>query len=190
MMVPDGTDEEALSHMTVINIFRAQLLLALVVWALVAAAYILPWLKSLDRAQAQRAIAVLNAFRYVGLVFVVPGVVGPNLATGFAVPTAYGDLLTSLLAIGALLSFRVKPLFWSLIVAFNVVGTVDLIDAVARTIYFGVPASAGQLGAAYYIPIVYVPLLMVMHVVAFFLLLSPTRRTLGSAAQTAKMAGA
>jgi len=32
---------------------------------------------------------------------------------------------------------------------------------------------AGQLGAAYAIPVIYVPLLMITHVTAFYLLLRP-----------------
>lgn len=162
--------------MLVVNIFRVQLLLGLLTWAIVVVVYVLPWLKSLGRAEAQRAIAALNAFRFIGLVFVVPGVVGSNLPVGFAAPAAYGDLATSLLAICALLLFRIRPLFWGFVVAFNVVGAVDLIDATARTIYFGVPEAAGQMGAAYFIPIVYVPLLMLTHVVAFYLLFSPAHQ--------------
>lgn len=161
--------------MSVINIFRVQLLLGFVTWALVLGAYALPWLKSLDRREAQRAIAALNAFRFLGLMFVVPGVVGPNLPVGFAAPAAYGDLATSLLAICAFLVFPIRPLFWAFVIAFNIVGAADLIDATIRTIYFGVPAAAGQMGAAYAIPIIYVPLLMLAHVLAFYLLVSPAR---------------
>jgi hypothetical protein len=158
------------------NIFRVQLSLGLVAWALVVVTYVVPWLKSLGRAEALRAIAALNAFRFAGLVFVLPGVVGSNLSAGFTGPAAYGDLATSLLAICAFASFRIKPLFWGFVIAFNVVGFADLIDATIRTIYFGVPAAAGQLGAAYFIVIVYVPLLMLTHLVALYLLLSPARR--------------
>jgi hypothetical protein len=35
------------------------------------------------------------------------------------------------------------------------------------------PALAGELGATYAIPIIYVPLLMITHIVAFYLLLRP-----------------
>lgn len=161
--------------MAIVNIFRVQLLLGLVVWALLVVTYVLPWLKSLGRAEAQRAIAALNAFRFAGLVFVLPGVVGPGLPSGFAVPAAYGDLATSILAICAFALFRFRPVFWGFVIAFNAVGAVDLIDATVRTIHFGIPAAAGQLGAAYAILIIYVPLLMVMHLVAFYLLLSPVR---------------
>jgi len=40
----------------------------------------------------------------------------------------------------------------------------------------GLPARAGELGAAYAIPILYVPLLMITHVVAFYFLARPSAR--------------
>lgn len=36
---------------------------------------------------------------------------------------------------------------------------------------------AGQLGAAYVIPVIYVPALMITHVAAFYLLLRPQPKT-------------
>ncbi len=68
---------------------------------------------------------------------------------------------------------RIRPLFWFFVVAFNLVGTVDLILDYYHAIRVGLPAMAGQLGATYAIPIIYVPLLMITHVVAFYLLLRP-----------------
>ena len=53
-------------------------------WLLCFGAYIWPWLKSMDRVEAQRAIATLHSFRFFGLVFIVPGVVGPDLPADFA----------------------------------------------------------------------------------------------------------
>jgi hypothetical protein len=39
--------------------------------------------------------------RFIGLSLLVPGVVSPLLPPGFAVPTAYGDLVAGILAIVA-----------------------------------------------------------------------------------------
>ena len=109
-----------------------------------------------------------------GLVFILPGVVGPNLpAAGFATFAAYWDLATGLLAILALLTVRIRPLFWLFVAAFNLVGTIDFILDYYHANQVGLPALAGQLGAAYAIPIIYVPVLMITHVVAFYLLLRP-----------------
>jgi hypothetical protein len=58
-------------------------------------------------------------------------------------------------------------------VAFNLVGVVDLILDYYHAIQVGLPAQAGQLGAMYWIPILYVPLLMITHIMAFYWLLRP-----------------
>ena len=73
----------------------------------------------------------------------------------------------------ALLAVRLRPLFWLLVVAFNVVGTVDLIVDYYDAIQVGLPAHAEWLGATYAIPIIYVPLLMITHIAAFYFLLRP-----------------
>jgi hypothetical protein len=156
------------------TIFNLQLILGYVAWLLCFGVYVMPRLKSMDPVAAQRAIATLHSFRFFGLVFILPGVVGPNLpAAGFATFAAYWDLATGLLAMLALLTVRIRPLFWLFVAAFNVVGIVDLILDYYHAIRVGLPALAGQLGATYAIPIIYVPLLMITHVVAFYLLLRP-----------------
>jgi len=112
-------------------------------------------------------------FRFFGLVFILPGVVGPGLPAGFAAFAAYWDLATGVLAILALLTVRIRPLFWLFVVDFNLVGAADIILDYYHAIQVGLPALAGQLGATYAIPIIYVPVLMITHVVAFYLLLRP-----------------
>jgi hypothetical protein len=123
----------------------------------------------MDSIEAQRAIATLHSFRFFGLVFILPGVVG-NLPEGFATFAAYGDFTTGLLAILALLTVRIRPVFWLFVVAFNLVGSADLIIDYYNATQLGLPALAGELGSTYVIPIIYVPLLMITHVVAFYLL--------------------
>src|SRR5580704_4700528 len=108
------------------TLFRIHLVLGYAAWMLCFGTYIWPRLKLADRVEAHRAIATLHSFRFFGLVFILPGVVG-NLPPDFAVGAAYGDFATGLLAMLALLAVRVRPLFWALVVAFNVVGTADLI---------------------------------------------------------------
>lgn len=161
-------------------IFNTHLVLGYVVWLLCFVAYIWPKLKSLDRAQAQRAIATLHSFRFFGLVFLLPGVVG-SLPASFATFAAYGDFATGLLAILALLTIRLRPLFRSFVIAFNLVGIADLILDYYHATQAGLPALAGQLGATYAIAILYVPLLMITHVAAFYLLLSPRAKAAGPA---------
>jgi hypothetical protein len=158
------------------TIFRLHLILGYVAWLLCFGVYILPKLKSMNLVAAQRAIATLHSFRFFGLVFILPGVVG-NLPADFATFAAYWDLATGVLAMLALLTVRIRPLFWLFVIAFNLVGLVDLILDYYHATRLGIPALAGQLGAAYAIPIIYVPLLMITHVVAFYLLLRRQPKT-------------
>jgi hypothetical protein len=155
------------------TIFQIHLVLGYVPWLLCFGAYVRPRLKAMDGAEAQRAIATLHSFRFFGLVFLIPGVVGANLPAGFAAFAAYGDFATGVLAILALLTARIRPLFWPLVVAFNLVGAADLIIDYYHGNQLGLPALAGELGATYAIPIIYVPVLMITHVVAFYLLVRP-----------------
>ncbi|MGO6670615.1 hypothetical protein [Rhizobium ruizarguesonis] len=155
------------------SIFQTHLVLGYVAWLLCFGAYILPWLTSMDSVKAHRAIATLHSFRFFGLVFLLPGVVGPNLPASFATFAAFGDLAAGLLAMLALVTIRMRPVFWLFVVAFNLVGMGDLVLDYYHAIQAGLPARAGELGAAYTIPIIYVPLLMITHVFAFYLLLRP-----------------
>ncbi len=158
------------------TIFNVHLILGYVAWLLCFGVYVLPRLKSMDLIAAQRAIATLHSFRFFGLVFILPGVIG-NLPANFATFAAYWDLATGVLAMLALLTVRIRPLFWVFVAAFNLVGAVDLILDYYHAIQAGIPALAGQMGAAYAIPIIYVPLLMITHITAFYLLLRPQPKT-------------
>ena len=70
----------------------------------------------------------------------------------------------------ALVTVRIRPLFWLFVGAFNLVGTLDLVLDYYHATKVGLPALAGQLGATYVIPIIYVPVLMITHIAAFYLL--------------------
>ena len=158
-------------------IFQTHLVLGYVAWLLCLSAYIWPWLTSIERAAAQRAIATLHSFRFFGLVFILPGIVSPDLPASFATFAAYGDFATGVLAMLALLTVRIRQLFLPFVVAFNVVGMVDLIVDYYQAIQADLPAHAGLLGATYAIPVIYVPLLMITHIAAFYFLLRPHQKT-------------
>jgi len=152
--------------MSIRAIFGLQVLMSFAGYILIARFYVAPRLAALPLRVALIPLLLLHAFRHVGMVFLVPTVVGPSLPTAFAVPAAYGDLLAALLAIAAL---RME---WSSAIAlvwpFNVVGTLDLINA----FYQGLRNNV-LLGAAYYIPTFVVPALFVTHAMIFAML---TRR--------------
>lgn len=155
------------------TLFEIHLVLGYVACLACFSAYVLPRLRLMERAEAQRVIATVHSFRFFGLVFILPGVVGPNLPAGFATFAAYGDFATGILALLALLTVRVRPLFWLFVVAFNLVGAVDIVVDYYHAVRVGLPALAGQLGATYVIPVIYVPMLMITHIVAFYWLVRP-----------------
>jgi hypothetical protein len=94
---------------------------------------------------------------------------------------AYSDLAAALLAVVALLTVRVRFLFWPLVLAFNLVGLADLMIDTAPAVSVNLPSIAGQLGAGYAIPMLYVPALFRTHLLAFWLLLRPGRAPARSA---------
>jgi hypothetical protein len=151
-------------------IFLIDMSLGYLAAALCTFTYIWPKLRAMDPVEAQRAIATLHSFRFFGLVFILPGFVGPHLPPAFAVPAAYGDFSAGVLAILALLTVRIRGLFWLFVMAFNVVGLVDLIMDTAVAVSIDLPSKAGQLGAAYAIPMLYVPFLFWTHLLAFWML--------------------
>ena len=157
-------------------IFQIHLVLGYVAWLLCFSVYLGPRLRSMGGVEAHRAIATLHSFRFFGLVFILPGVIGPNLPAGFAAFAAYWDFATGILAMLALLTVRIRPLFWLFVVAFNLVGTIDLVLDYYHAVQAGLPALAGQLGATYAIPIIYVPVLMITHFVALYWLVRPQHK--------------
>jgi hypothetical protein len=156
-------------------IFNVQLALGYGPWLICFGAYVWPRLRAMSPVDAQRTIAMLHSFRFFGLVFILPGVVGPALPAAFALPAAWGDFATGVLAMLALLAVRVRPLFWTLVVAFNLLGLLDILVDYYNGVRLDLPALSGQLGATYVIPIVYVPILMITHWAAFILLLRPAK---------------
>jgi len=140
-----------------------------IAWGIVAAWYVWPQLRGRSRADAMRPLLVLHSFRFVGLSFLVPGVVSPDLPAAWAASAAYGDLIAAMLALLALAGLKSSlgtPLVW----VFNVWGSADLLYAFYEANRLGL--DPGLLGAGYFIVTVFVPLLLITHGLLFRLLLS------------------
>jgi hypothetical protein len=157
-------------------VFLIHLIVGYVAWLLCFSVYLLPRLKSIGHFEAQRFIATVHSLRFFGLVSILPGIVGPHLPTSFAVFAAYGDFAAGILALCALISVRIGPLFWFFVIAFNLTGAADILIDYYHAIRANLPSATGQLGAAYAIPILYVPLLMITHVVALYWLVRQPRQ--------------
>ena len=148
--------------------FFVSIAFSFIAWGIVTARYVWPELRVRPRAEALRPLLVLHSFRFIGLAFLVPGVVSPDLPSAFALSAAYGDLIAAILA---LLSLRSLSSAAGVVIAwiFNLWGSADLLNAFYQANHAGV--MAGQLGAAYFIPTFIVPLLLITHGVAFRILL-------------------
>src|SRR6516162_5058785 len=148
--------------------FFLSIAFSFIAWGMVNARYIWPQLRLRQRAEALRPLLLLHSFRFVGLAFLVPGVVSPDLPSAFAHAAAYGDIIAAILALLSLLSL---PSAVGVAVAwiFNLWGSVDLLNAFYQANHAGL--LAGQLGAAYFIPTLVVPLLLITHGLAFRILL-------------------
>ena len=147
-----------------------------IAWGIVTASYIWPELRFRPRAEGLRPVLMLHSFRFIGLAFLVPGVVSPDLPSAFAHSAAYGDIIAAILA---LLSLLLLPSAAGVAVAwiFNLWGTVDILNAFYQANHAGL--LAGQLGAAFFLPTLVVPLLVITHGLAFrILLLEPQNESL------------
>ncbi len=152
--------------------FFTSIAFGFVAWGTVSTRYIWPSLRHRSRAEALRPLLALHGFRFIGLAFLVPGVVSPDLPAAFAHSAAYGDVVAAALA---LLSLSALPRAVGFVIAwiFNVWGTADLVNAFYQANHAGL--LPGQLGATYFIPTLVVPLLLITHGLAFRVLLQ--RRT-------------
>ena len=133
-------------------------------WATIFAALIWPKMKQQPRVQRLKTLAAISFFRYFATTVFIAGLASRLLPRGFADPTAFGDLISLALAYVAFIALqrpraeatRLLPVW-----IFNVVGAADLLLAlVLGPLLISDP---GNLGLAYIIPTVYVPLLLVAH---------------------------
>ena len=152
--------------MTSEQIFLLQFMLSLFVWGMIARWVFAPALKTKSTHEALFWLAIPHAFRHIGLVFLVPGVVSSEMPDSFSTLAAYGDLATGVIAMLALVALRYK---WSGAIAivwlFNVLGTIDLARALSQT------QAVLHFESAWFIPTLLVPLLLVTHIMIFVRLL-------------------
>jgi hypothetical protein len=146
------------------NILTLNLAFSTLVFWVAAKLYVLPTLSDCEPSTILLPVLLLHSLRHLGLMFLAPGAVYPGIPPQFTHPAAYGDLLTAVLALLAIPAVAsrarsAKVLVW----IFNIVGSLDLIDAITlATVYDAAPF----MGAAYWIPA-----LLVTHYLTFLVLL-------------------
>jgi hypothetical protein len=148
--------------------FFVSIAFGFIAWGIVVKRYIWPHLRHRQLAEALRPLLILHGFRFIGLAFLVPGVVSVELPSAFAHSAAYGDIAAATLALLSLVSLPGRAgivLAW----IFNFWGSADLLNAFYQANNTGLVP--GQLGVAYFIPTLVVPLLLITHGLLFRILL-------------------
>jgi hypothetical protein len=157
--------------MTPTQIFGLQVLVNLIVYGLAARWYLAPQLARLPLVDALTPLLLFQALRTMGLVFLLPEVVGAPLPAAFAVPAAYGDLLAVGLALLALIALRRDwPGALVLVWAFSVAGLLDFVNAFGQGLRLDL-AAGYALGFAWFIPTFAVPAFTVGQVLILAVLI-------------------
>jgi hypothetical protein len=150
-------------------LFGISIAFGLTVWGAIAWHYLWPWLRERSSPDNLKPVLLLHGFRFLGLTFLVPGVVSPELPAVFARPVGYGDFITAILALLALATLETRTgtvLTW----VFNAFGTADLLFAFYLGSRIALPDTPGLLGAGYFILAAYVPVLLITHALVFRIL--------------------
>jgi hypothetical protein len=154
----------------VVNVLTANLVFSTLIFWIAMRIYLLPRLQELSPRTVLLPILLLHAFRHFGLMFLASGATYPGMPQPFARPAAFGDLLAAILALLAIPAVATgSGAARILVLAFNVEGTVDLINAIVLA---NVHRAAPYMGAAYWIPAFWVPALLVTHYITFLVLRS------------------
>jgi len=159
--------------MNILAIFGICVLMSFVSSGVAAKLYVWPRLRNMERNRALAPLVTPHMFlRFIGLSFLVPGVVSPSLPAAFAIPAGYGDLIAGTLAIVATLTL-VKRASWAVAAVwlFNVWGAADFVLAFYQGGHLRI--QPGAFGASFFIVTAVVPALLVTHVLIFRLLVRP-----------------
>ena len=162
--------------MSNVTIFWLQLVCSVLVLSLVTAWCVWPRLARLPRNSALIALLFVHVPRYVGMTLLVKGMVDPRLPPGFLSSAAYGDLLEAALALASIFALRANwrlavPLVWLT----NTWGFADLLNGVRGVLQLNVPSF--DLGTAWYIYTFYAPLVVISHLMIFWVLIKSRNRS-------------
>jgi hypothetical protein len=151
-------------------VFGLSTLMSLLSAIVLAVLFARPWLRNINTEQALIWLVAPHMVRFIGLSFLVSGVVSASLPKAWAIPAAYGDFIAGILAIIATAGLA-RTANWAIasVWIFNVWGLGDLLLA----FYKGarVNLEPGALGAGFYIVTAVVPVLLVSHALIFELLI-------------------
>jgi hypothetical protein len=154
-------------------IFWMQILTSVFVFGAIAVWYVWPLLSKFSRNSALTPLLFVHVFRYVGMTLLVTGMIDPKLSGEFLSSAAYGDLLEAALALASIVALRGKwrvavPLVW----VANSWGFLDLLNGLRGVVRLNVPSF--NLAAFWYVYTFYAPLVIVSHLMIFWILIKPS----------------
>jgi hypothetical protein len=157
-----------------IVLFGIQFTMSLLVYALIASWYVVPRLSKLPTELALVPLLWVHAFRFVGGTILAPGAADPAVHADFRTMIGYGDMITALLALLALLTLhaRVRGAI-ALVWLFLIVGTADTVNAIVQSVRDSV--FNHPLGINWVIVTTYVPALIVSSVLILAYLVIPRK---------------
>src|SRR6266851_9092365 len=121
-------------------VFGLSFLMSLLSSIVVAVLFAWPWLRTSNREQALIWLVAPHMFlRFIGLSFLVPGVVSGSLPKAWAVPAGYGDFVAGILAVIATAALVAHIGNWAIATVwiFNVWGAADLLFAFYKGAHVG-----------------------------------------------------
>jgi hypothetical protein len=155
------------------QIFWMQILTSVFVFGIVAVWYVWPSLTKLSRNAALIPLLFVHVFRYVGMTLLVTDMIDPKLPREFLSSAAYGDLLAAALALASIFALRSNwrvavPLVW----VANTWGFADLLNGLRSVLQLNIPSF--NLATFWYIYTIYAPLVVVSHLMIFWILIKST----------------
>jgi hypothetical protein len=148
--------------------------LTFVIFACIARWYIAPALAGRSLRDKLTPLLLVHCFRFVPMMLLLPGQLGPGFPPDLAELIAHGDFVSGVLALCAVLALRWREnigrgLTW----LFTLVGTADMVVVLTRALMAQVWNE--PLWFIYVIPTFYVPVLMVTQIMIVVALLRTER---------------
>jgi len=153
-----------------VSIFWMQLAVSCAVFTLVAVWYVWPFLIALPRNSALVPLLFVHVPRYVGMTLLVTGMIDPRVPHAFLASAAYGDLLEAALALLCIFALRSNWRFAiALVWVTNTWGFLDLLNGVRGVVQLNIPTF--NLATIWYIYTFYAPLVLVSHLMIYWVLI-------------------
>src|SRR5258705_9049592 len=155
-------------------LFGIQFPFSLVAYGLAAWWYLVPRLARLPREMALVPLVWIHVLRIAGGTILAPGAVGDAVPMDFRVMIGYGDMLTALLALVALIALRLRLRYAiALVWLFVSVGLLDTLNAIVQSNRYSVFNET--LGINWVVVTIYVPALLVSSALILIHLLRPSQ---------------